>query len=152
MHKKIKTIALQTFATVSFLTLANAALALEFQSIQDLAILYESQSNTSKKLYFLPDAMPVEVLVRLPKLTKVRDATGTMGWVENVHLSNIRTVQVISESANLYASPDANAPVVAEIGKDVGFYVIDDSTKPWIHVRHIDGAVGYLHISDIWGM
>ena len=151
MHNKIKSFAFKTFALATFFW-ASAAMALEFQSIQDLAILYESQSNTSKKLYFLPDAMPVEVLVRLPKLTKVRDATGTMGWVENVHLSDIRTVQVIKESANLYANPDANSPIVAEIGKDVGFYVVDDSKKPWIHVRHIDGTVGYLHISDIWGM
>lgn len=131
---------------------ANTAVALEFQSIQDLAILYESQSNTSKKLYFLPDAMPVEVLVRLPKLTKIRDASGTMGWVENTHLSNIRTVQVITDTALLYSAPNESSPVLAEVSKDVGFYLLDDNSKPWIYVRHLDGTAGYLHIKDIWGM
>ena len=132
--------------------LANSAAALEFQSIKDIATLYESQSTESKKLYLLPDAMPVEILVRLPHLTKIRDAQGATGWVENGNLSEIRTVQVTAPVAYLYEAPDLNSRVLAEITQNVSFYWLDSEQKPWIHVRHLDGTVGYLHIKDIWGI
>ena len=79
------------------LAFSLSANALEFRSIAPAkAILYDAPSLEADKLFILSQAYPVEIIVNLNNWLKVRDATGSLSWVESKSLSNKRTVLVIA--------------------------------------------------------
>jgi hypothetical protein len=57
------------------------ALAIDYRSVivPAVAILYDSPSQSGKKLYLIKAQTPVEVVVKLDGWSKVRDAEGTLG-------------------------------------------------------------------------
>lgn len=71
------------------------------------AILYDGLSNKADKIFVLSRHYPLEVLVKLDKWTKVRDADGAIGWVENGALGDRRYVQVTAKSAEIRAKPSS---------------------------------------------
>ncbi len=46
------------------------------------AILYDAPSLAGKKLYLIKAQTPVEIIVRLEGWLKVRDAEGSLAWIE----------------------------------------------------------------------
>ena len=72
-------------AVVAFtlISAASAALAIDYRSVEvPAAILYDSPSQKGKKLYLIKAQTPVEAVVRLEGWVKVRDAEGTLAWIE----------------------------------------------------------------------
>ena len=55
--------------------------------------------------------VPLEVLVSVEGWTKVRDVSGTIGWIANKSLAERRVLQVRVASADVRASPDDAAPL-----------------------------------------
>src|SRR5215470_4997676 len=89
---------------------AGAALAADFMSTSDAAtILYDAPSARAKPLFVLGRDTPLEVIVPVEGWTKVRDAGGTIGWVEKGHLGEHRTLVVRVPVADVRASPDDGA-------------------------------------------
>ena len=69
------------------------ALALDFRSVAvHKAVLFDAPSSAAKKVLLLNQYYPVEVVVNLGEWLKVRDAEGSLNWVEAKQLSNKRTV------------------------------------------------------------
>lgn len=133
--------------------LASAnALALEFRSVTEpAAILYDAPSAKAQKLFVLSQGYPVEVVVKLEGWTKVRDDTGEFAWIENNHLSERRTVMVKVTSAEARQAANENSPVVFTAEKSV-FLEVVDMAAGWAKVRHADGAVGFIKVSQLWGL
>lgn len=129
------------------------ALALDFRSVAvPKAVLFDAPSSAAKKVLLLNQHYPVEVVVNLGEWLKVRDAEGSLNWVEAKQLSNKRTVLVKQNQAEIKQSADANAKVLATVDKEVLLELVD--AKPnngWLKVRHRDGLVGYLPIGAVWG-
>jgi SH3-like domain-containing protein len=94
---------------------------------------------------------PLEVLVKLDRWTKVRDADNTIGWVENSTLGERRFVQVSTPSADVRASAATSAPLVFEAQRQVLLEVTGSATEGWIAVRHRDGQVGFVRTTQVWG-
>lgn len=127
--------------------------ALDFRSVAvPKAVLYDAPSSAAKKILLLSQYYPVEVIVNLGGWLKVRDAQGTISWIEAKQLSTKRTVLVSANKAELRQSADTSSPLVATLEKDVALEVIDmNLNNGWLKVKHRDGASGYILISSTWG-
>lgn len=130
---------------------ATAALAIEYRSVSAPSILYDTPSDKGKRLYIVAAGTPVEVVVTLDKWVKVRDAGGTLSWIESGALSDKRTLQVTATRAVVRQRADEASPPVFEVAKDVILEEVEAPANGWIKVRHRDGAQGYLRISEVWG-
>lgn len=142
---------LLTLLMMSLLT--NQAFALEFKTVAvPKAVLYDAPSAAAKKVRLLSQYYPVEVIVNLGDWLKVRDARGSINWIEAKHLSAKRMVMVTPNSAELRQSADAASPVLATLEKDVALEVAEEQLhNGWLKVKHRDGLTGYVLISSTWG-
>jgi len=137
--------------------LAAAAGATEFRSTSEAAILYDSPSVKGKPLFVLGRDYPLEVIVNVEGWIKVRDAGGTVAWVERKAVSDRRTVVVRAPVAEILANPEASAPVVFKAEQNVVLELIDPAsgagaTPGWAKVRHRDGQTGFVRIGQVWGL
>jgi len=129
------------------------ASALDFRSVAvPKAILYDAPSISSKKVLLLSQFYPVEVVVNLGDWLKVRDAQGSMNWVEAKQLSAKRSVMVTKNLTEMRARPDIAAELVATLEKDVVLELMDvKANNGWLKVKHRDGVMGYVLVSSTWG-
>ena len=128
------------------------AVALDFRSVSEpAAILYDAPSIKAQKLFVLSQGYPVEVVVKLEGWTKVRDDTGEFAWIENARLSERHTVMVRVQSAEARQVANENSPVVFTAEKNV-FLELVDLAVGWAKVRHNDGAIGFVKVSQLWGL
>jgi SH3-like domain-containing protein len=128
------------------------ALALEYRSIgTDPVVLYDAPSLKAQKLFILGPGYPVEVLVSVEGWHKVRDATGELAWVEAKGLSLQRTVMVRVPRAEIRQAPDESAPVAFYAQQDVLMDFLEMAGN-FARVRHKDGAVGFVRVTQVWGL
>ncbi|WP_374341320.1 SH3 domain-containing protein [Azonexus sp.] len=133
--------------------LAQAAPAVDYRSVAaPAAILYDAPSQKGKKLYLIRAATPVEVVVRLEGWSKVRDAEGTLAWVESHRLSEARTLVVTAARAEIRQADRADAAVLAELDKWVAVEFLEPASPGWAKVRHRDGATGFIRSTQVWGL
>jgi SH3-like domain-containing protein len=136
--------------------LASVAGAAEFRSTSDAAVLYDAPSIKSKALYALGRDYPLEVIVNVEGWLKVRDAGGTVAWIEKKSVGDKRTLLVRSPAADVLAQPEASAPVVFKAEQNVLLELVDPSyvttTPGWAKVRHRDGQAGFVRIQQVWGL
>ena len=139
----------QTSAAPVAVAAAPAAL---YTAIGDKpAILYDGLSTKAGKIFILSRNHPLEVLVKLDKWTKVRDADGSIGWVENGAIGGRRHVQVSANTAEIHAIPSPASPLVFEAQRGVVLEVTGPGTEGWLPVRHRDGQGGFVRGVQVWG-
>ncbi len=132
--------------------IATPAFAPIFTSIGDKpAIVYDAPSGKAQKTFILSRLHPVEVLVKLDKWVKIRDAENTVGWVESSALGATRTVQISVNSAEIRAMPNANAVIVFDALRLVVLEATGPAVNGWLPVRHRDGQTGFVSKSQVWG-
>jgi SH3-like domain-containing protein len=131
-----------------------SAAALEFLSVAvPKAVLYDAPSAAAKKTWLLSQDYPVEIIVNLGGWLKIRDAQGSINWVEAKQLSAKRTVLVTANSAEIRSQADASSSLVATVDKELVLEVADVKlNNGWLKVKHRDGVTGYISISSIWGV
>ncbi len=143
-------------ALLTLLLLASwglSASAAEFRSVDaQAAILYDAPSAKGKKLYLIKPLTPVEVLVKLDGWVKVRDAEGTLAWVQARALTEKRMLVVTSPKGEIRQAERPDAPLVAELDKWVAVELIEPGAAGWAQVRHRDGATGYMRLTQVWGL
>ena len=131
---------------------ANVAAATLFGAVSDKpAIVYDAPSQKAAKIFILARFQPVEVLVKLDKWIKIRDAENTLGWVENGALGGKRFVQVAATVADVRATSSATAALVFEAQRAVLLEVTGPAVEGWLPVKHRDGQSGYVRKSQVWG-
>jgi SH3-like domain-containing protein len=141
------------------LALLGVASAAEFHATRDPAtILYDAPSSRAKPLFVYGRDVPVEALVAVEGWTKIRDASGTIGWMQTATLSDRRMLVVRAASADVRAAPDDTAPVVFRADRDVLLEIAESAASPattaspgWVKVRHRDGQGGYVRLTQVFG-
>ncbi len=139
---------------------APAAGAAEYVSTADAAtVLYDAPSVKAKPLFILGRDTPLEVIVPVEGWSKVRDAGGTIGWVERKTLGDKRMLVVRVPLAEVRASPDDGAPIVFRAEQNVLLELAEAATSAtttsmpgWVKVRHRDGQTGYVRITQVFGL
>lgn len=141
------------FLTLSALLLVLPAMASDYRSVEvPAAILYDAPSQMAKKLYLIRAQTPVEIVVRLEGWFKVRDAEGTLAWIEAGQLGERRTVMVIAERAELRQSDRDDAPVLTGLDKWLVVDYLAPAAPGWVRVRHRDGVTGFVRSTQVWGV
>jgi len=138
---------------------AAPALAADFRATGDPAtVLYDAPSLKARPLFVYGREVPVELLVSVEGWTKVRDAGGTIGWMQTKSLTDKRIVVIRPAFADVRAAPEESAPVVFRAEKDVLLEVTETAATPtasatpgWVKVRHRDGASGYVRLAQVFG-
>jgi SH3-like domain-containing protein len=146
-------------ALIAALALPLVASASDFRSTRlPATVLYDAPSAHAKPLYVYGREVPVESLVTVEGWTKIRDASGTMGWMQNQSLSDKRMLVVRAPGADVRAAPDASAPIVFRADRDVLLELAEPAASPaatatpgWVKVRHRDGQSGYLRLAQVFG-
>jgi SH3-like domain-containing protein len=135
---------------------ATTAMAAEFRATSEAAVLYDAPSVKGKPLFVLGRDYPLEVIVTLESWLKVRDAGGTVAWVERKALAERRTLVVRTPVAEVLANVDASAPLVFKAEQNVLLELVDQgqavATPGWVKVRHRDGQTGFVRIGQVWGL
>jgi SH3-like domain-containing protein len=147
-------------AAIACAVLALPATAAEFKSTGEPAtVLYDAPSSKAKPLFVLGRDTPLEVIVAVEGWSKVRDAGGTIGWVERKALADRRTLVVRATLAEVRANPDDAAPLAFRAEQGVLLELAEQATSAasasapgWIKVRHRDGQSGYVRIGQVFGL
>jgi SH3-like domain-containing protein len=140
-------------ATLVLLALASVAGAEEFRSIAESGTpMYDAPSVRAKKLFVASRYYPVEVVINIDAWVKVRDQAGDLSWVEKKALSDRRTVVVTAALADVRQAPSEQAALVFQAQQGVALDVAEPQTGGWVKVRHAGGQVGYLKITQVWGL
>lgn len=130
-----------------------AAAALEYRSVAEQgAVLYAAPQPQSKKLFLFSRYTPLELVFANRQWAKVRDISGSMGWIEARHLSDKRIVQVTAARAEVRAKAEESAPAVYAVERDVVLELLEPPVGSWARVRHRDGKAGFISIKNIWGL
>lgn len=156
MPRRAAAILIAAVGTAGF---AASALAAEFRTTAEApTVLYDAPSAKSRPQFVFGRDVPVEVLVSVEGWTKVRDATGTIGWIANKSLVERRVVQVRA-AADVRASADEAAAVVFRAAENVLLELAEPATSPgttatpgWVKVKHRDGATGYVRVAQVFGL
>jgi SH3-like domain-containing protein len=139
-------------ATLVGLAMAAPALALDFRTVVEPALMYDAPSQQAKPLFAVARGTPVEMVVALDAWVKVRDVKGELAWVEKRLLSEKRNLMMRGDRAQVRASPDDSAALVFEAEKDVLVDLVESGPAGWAKVRHRDGQQGFVKASQVWGL
>ncbi len=131
---------------------ALSAQAIEYRTLDTVAVLYDAPSLRGKKLYVIKRDTPVEVVVSLEGWSKVRDAEGGLAWIEKKHLLERRTVIVTVSRAEIREKAEDSAPLAFEAEQNVSLDYLETITGGWVKVRHRDGQTGFVRANQIWGL
>ena len=143
----------RTLVALFLVSAAGAALAVDYRSVSvPAAVLYDSPSQQGKKLYLIKAQTPVEVVVRLEGWFKVRDAEGSLAWIESRSLAERRMLVVTAPRGEIRQSDKPDAPLVAELDKWVAVEFVEAASPGWAKVRHKDGEAGYIRSTQVWGL
>ena len=90
-------------------------------------------------------------MVSLEGWAKVRDAEGSLAWIERKHLATRRTVIVRAERADILKKSEEGAPLAFAAEKNVSLDYLETLPGGWVKVRHRDGQEGFVRAGQIWG-
>jgi SH3-like domain-containing protein len=138
-------------AMLGGLLAAAGAQALDFVSVSTPAIMYDAPSLKAKKLFVATRYLPLERVVSLDNWVKVRDHYGKMYWIEKRVLSGKRFVLVTAQVAAVREKPEEGATVVFQAARQLAMEWLASAGNGWLKVRDVDGATGYVKITDVWG-
>ena len=147
-------------AALAVAAAALPAAASEYRVTADApAVLYDAPSAKAKPLFVYGRDVPMEVLVTVEGWTKVRDSSGTIGWLSAKSLGDKRMLLVRASSADVRANPEEGAAVVFRAEQNVLLELAETAasasstaTPGWVKVRHRDGQAGYVRISQVFGL
>jgi SH3-like domain-containing protein len=151
---------LRRIVIAAALALPLSAAAAEFRATSDPAtILYDAPSARAKPLFVYGRDVPLETLVSVEGWTKVRDSSGTIGWIANRALADKRMLVVRAPIADVRANPEDSAPVVFRAEQSVLLELSEPATSAaatatpgWVKVRHRDGQTGFVRVAQVFGL
>ncbi|MEQ1525650.1 MAG: SH3 domain-containing protein [Gallionella sp.] len=139
-------------AALVLLISTSAARATEYVSVKEAsAVLYDAPSVKAKKLFVVNRYMPLEQVVVLDSWVKVRDKSGGLYWVEKKALSSTRYVFALLPIVDVLDQPVDGAKRVFQVRQQIALELLESTGAGWLKVKHLDGEVGYVRSSEVWG-
>jgi SH3-like domain-containing protein len=133
-------------------TLSFSAHALDYKAVGAApAVMYDAPSDKGRRVFVAPRGMPVEVVLTYGEWSKVRDAAGSLSWIESKMLTGKHNVMVTAANAKIHAAPQESSPIVFSADKNVLLEVMEPAASGWLKVKHRDGQTGYVKVTEVWG-
>ena len=126
--------------------------AIEYRTVDSATVLYDAPSQKGSKLFVIRRDTPVEVVVSLEGWSKVRDAEGSLTWIEKKYLNDKRSVIVTVDRAEVRQKAEDGSTLAFEAEKNVSLDYIETASGGWVKVRHHDGQSGFVRANQIWGL
>ena len=103
-------------------------------------------------LFQAPLGYPVEVESKKGKWLNLRDWEGNKGWVYNTFVSDIKTVVVLVEKANIRCAPSTAEKCVKRAHKGEIYRILEERSK-WVRIGYYyEGApVGWIRNDLVFG-
>lgn len=98
---------------------------------------------------FVRHGMPVEIIDEYDSWRKIRDWTGTEGWVYGAMLIGKRGLVVTEDMASLYKEPSENSALLAKAEKGV-IGRLKNCTENWCYAE-LGIHEGWMKRSSFWG-
>jgi SH3-like domain-containing protein len=136
----------------ALLLAAGPVAALDYRSLAEPAVMYDAPSVKAQPLFVVARHTPVEVVVALEGWLKVRDATGSLAWIEKRVAADQRTLLVSVARAEVRSQPEPNAALVFEAEKGVVLELVEAAPSGWAKVKHRDGQTGFVRANQVWGL
>ena len=133
--------------------IVGPALAAHYASLKsDKVFLREGPTYQHRVLFiYKRKDYPLEVLAAYDSWRRVKDVDGTVGWVSQTMLSDIRTVVIVGKGrAQLRATPFTTAPVLANA--EPGVVARLKACKPQFCEISTSGLKGWIDRTRIWGV
>jgi SH3-like domain-containing protein len=99
---------------------------------------------------FVRRGLPVEILATFDIWRKIRDADGTIGWVNQQMLSGRRSILVAATVRDLRRAPDPTSEIVAQLEPGV-VALVSKCDPAWCEVK-AGGYKGWLKRDEVWGL
>lgn len=138
---------------LSLAALATPAPAAHYASLKsDKVYLREGPTFRHRVLFvYKRKDYPLQVLAAYDSWRRVRDADGTVGWVSQTMLSDLRSVLVVGKGrAALRAAPTAAASPLANA--EPGVVARLRACKPQFCEIMADGVTGWIDRTRLWGV
>lgn len=129
-----------------------AAQAIDYRSVSERTIAFDSPSENGRRVLILNTGTPVEVISTETGWVRVREPGGSLNWVASAALSSQRTLLVTAERTQVRREAREDAPVVFEATRNVVLQLLEIPHLGWVKVRHADGDEGYVRVSEVWGL
>jgi hypothetical protein len=146
-------------AATAALCAATAAHGADYRTTGDVAVLFDAPSAKAKPLFVLGRDTPLEVIVPIEGWIKVRDAGGSIGWVERRTLGERRMLVVRVPAADIRAAADDASPLVFRAEQNVLLELAEPAASAattvapgWVKVKHRDGQVGFVRLPQVFGL
>lgn len=152
----MKSASLPAVFTALLVALTAGVASADFRQTSDVAtVAFEGPSARATKQFIYSRGTPVEVVVQIEGWVKVRDAQGTLAWLEKKALTDRTNVQVKAPTAEAYASPDAASAIVFRAENGVLLQLVapqPPNAGAWAQVRHRDGQTGFVRLDALFGL
>lgn len=131
----------------------SAVPTMRFVSIGDKpAVMYDAPSTRANKQFIILRNTPMEVLVKLDKWVKLRDADGsTNGWIESEFIGQRRHVMVNVDSTEVRSAALESAASAFKAQRGVLLEATGAATDGWLPVKHRDGQMGFVKLAHVFG-
>ncbi|MDR1529330.1 MAG: hypothetical protein LBS40_02850 [Burkholderiales bacterium] len=136
------------------------AYAADFRAVEKApTVMYDAPSQKARALFIYGAQTPLELISSIEGWCKVRDAQGSIGWLEQEALGDRNYLQVRVARADVRAQPSDSADLVFEAEQNVLLKLDEAATSPtntltpgWVRIRHDGGQNGYVRIDRIFGL
>jgi SH3-like domain-containing protein len=149
----------RALAAAAMLAFAAADAADYKTTAEAPTVLYDAPSAKARPLFVYGRDVPLEVLVTVEGWTKIRDVGGAFGWISNKSLADKRVLLVRVPLAEIRANPDDASPIVFRAEQNVLLDLAESAASAgatampgWVKVRHRDGQLGYVRVSQVFGL
>ncbi|MEF8793399.1 SH3 domain-containing protein [Thiohalorhabdus sp.] len=135
----------------ALLAFAPSIQAATFRAINGSQVNLRAGPGTDhKRLFLVSRDYPVRVMERRQGWAKVEDFEGDQGWVHGDLLADRRTLLVTKDLVNIRKGPSTDHEVAFQAQRNVLLTYLEEEAG-WVHVRHADGAEGWVHGGLVWG-
>jgi SH3-like domain-containing protein len=136
---------------VACMLIASPTSAAEYVSVKkDNANIRTTPGTDAPVSMELFSGYPLKVDEKKGDWLKVSDFENDTGWIHSSMVNKNKNVIVsASKSANMRTTPDAKAPVVADVERGVVLSVVTVKGK-WKQLKHSNGTIGWVHESMLW--
>ena len=93
--------------------------------------------------------LPVQIIAEFDHWRKIRDPSGTVGWIHRSMLTGKRTAVILVPLAVLRRTARADAPALARLEAGV-ITGLDACNKDWCRIE-VSGLTGWIERAAIWG-
>ncbi|OPZ16327.1 MAG: Bacterial SH3 domain protein [candidate division BRC1 bacterium ADurb.BinA364] len=113
--------------------------------------LRQAAGKDSQVAFIVQKGWPLRVLDRQDEYLQVEDFEKDITWVHISRVALDPSCIVVKASSTGRTSADEQAPPVFDAEKGVVFKVVSVVSGGWVQVKHVDGNVGFVQASDVWG-